>query len=364
MLAARIESGVAVQGSLADDGALRALFWPFETGTLHVPASPVLFFGARAGAWIGAQATERWQCEQPFAPWAEALRQQRITVQPRLDAESAATTLLLPPRQRDEARSLLARALRSTAIGGLLVAAAGNNDGARSLESDLRALAGAVHSQSKHKSRVLWTRVDHGTIDRALMDEWLSLDEPRRLGEGDAAFWTRPGLFAWDRVDPASALLASQLPATLGGRVADLGAGWGYLTMHLLRQCPGITAIDLYEANARALDPARRNLADLLAGRTSPACEVQWHDVATGLPRRYDAIVSNPPFHIGRADAPQLGRAFIDSAAAALEADGQAWIVANRHLPYEALLGERFRIVSTPVQRDGFKVLHARQPKT
>lgn len=352
-----------MQESLAEDGALRALFWPFETDTLPVPASPVLFFGARAGAWIGAQATAGWQCEQPFAPWAQALRQQRIAVQPRLETGPCATALLLPPRQRDEARSLLARALRGTAADGLLVAAAGNNDGARSLESDLRSLAGAVHSQSKHKSRVLWTRVDPGTIDRALMDEWLSLDEPRRLGEGDAAFWTRPGLFAWDRVDAASALLAAQLPDTLAGRVADLGAGWGYLSMHLLRRCPGITALDLYEANARALDPARRNLADVLAARTSPACEVHWHDVTAGLPRRYDAIVSNPPFHIGRADAPQLGRAFIDSAAAALEPHGQAWIVANRHLPYEALLGDRFHSVSTPVQRDGYKVLHARHPK-
>jgi 16S rRNA (guanine1207-N2)-methyltransferase len=77
------------------------------------------------------------------------------------------------------------------------------------------------------------------------------------------------------------------------------------------------------------------------------------------LPQRYDAIVSNPPFHQDRADLPELGRAFITSAADALQADGRLFIVANRHLPYEALLQSRFRDVRAVLVRDGFKVIAA-----
>ena len=84
-----------------------------------------------------------------------------------------------------------------------------------------------------------------------------------------------------------------------------------------------------------------------------------WHDVTLGLPERYDAIVSNPPFHQGRADLPQLGQAFIASAADALYANGPLLLVANRHLPYESLLRARFGEVRALDERDGYKVIMA-----
>src|SRR3546814_1432619 len=41
---------------------------------------------------------------------------------------------------------------------------------------------------------------------------------------------------------------AEHLPADLHGHAADLGAGGGYLSVELLQRCPGITALDLFEA--------------------------------------------------------------------------------------------------------------------
>jgi 16S rRNA pseudouridine516 synthase len=133
------------------------------------------------------------------------------------------------------------------------------------------------------------------------------------------------------------------LPADLHGRVADLGAGYGYLATQVIARCPKVSAIDLYEAEARALEPAQINLdnARNSSGRAVEA-SVHWHDVTRGLPQKYDAIVSNPPFHQGRADLPALGQAFIVSAADALLPDGCLWLVANRHLPYEAIADEAF----------------------
>ena len=338
------------------DAALSALFVPFETLELALPADGhVLFLRARSGMRLREMAQPGWLCEQTFLPFADELTRRGLRVGEPVAGERFPLILVLPPRQRDEARALFARALSLLATGGTLLASMPNAEGAKSGEADLARLAGGVQHLSKHKCRVFWAGSGH--VDQALLAEWLALDAPRAIAEG---YISRPGLFAWDRVDRASALLAEHLPADLHGRVADLGAGYGYLACQVVARCPQVSALDLYEAEARALEPAQINLA-----RAQRDCDrelvvnVRWHDVTRGLGQRYDAIVSNPPFHQGRADLPELGRAFITSAAEALQPEGRLLLVANRHLPYEAHLEKCFRDVRTLTAEDGFKVIEA-----
>ena len=276
--------------------------------------------------------------------------------------------LLLPPRQRDESRALMARAVAACAPGGRVLACVANNEGAKSAEDDLRRIAGSVSTLTKNKCRVFWTGPLHVPspdpaapatpsvpLAAELVREWRQLDRIRPIADG--RLLSRPGVFAWDRIDAASALLAECLPADLSGRAADLGAGIGYLGLELLHRCSAITALDLYEAEARALELARRNLLPH-AGRVELG--FHWHDVTTGLPAQYDVVVTNPPFHgQGRADRPDIGRRFIAAAANALRPGGRLWLVANRHLPYEAVLQEHFSQVRTVATRDGFKVVEA-----
>ncbi|WP_201315579.1 class I SAM-dependent methyltransferase [Dyella sp. EPa41] len=345
--------------STAPDVALEALFVPFETGALKLPADGrALFLRARDGFRLREMAQAGWFCEQTFKPFADALERSGLRLAGRGGTERFPLVLLLPPRQRDEARALFAQALERVVPGGTVLAAVPNAEGAKSAEGDLARLAGPVQQLSKHKCRVFWASPSDGQVDRALLASWLALDAPRR---NEAGYVSRPGLFAWDRIDAASALLADHLPADLAGHVADLGAGYGYLSAQVIRRCAGVTAIDLHEAEARALEPARLNLEEVrqAAGRHVDVA-LHWHDVAQGLPRRYDAIVSNPPFHQGREDLPALGRAFIQSAADALLPHGRFWLVANRHLPYEATLAARFADVRTVTVQEGFKVIEAR----
>lgn len=340
----------------APDSALAALFVPFETAELALPADGrVLFLRARAGLRLREMAQPGWLCEQSFLPFADELARNGLRVGEPAADERFPLVLVLPPRQRDEARALFARALTLVAAGGTVVASMPNNEGAKSGEADLAKLAGSVQHLSKHKCRVFWAGAE--AVDQDLLAAWLALDAPREISGG---YISRPGLFAWDRIDRASALLAEHLPQDLHGRVADLGAGYGYLACQVVARCPRVEALDLYEAESRALEPARINLARAQSecGRDI-AVDVHWHDVTRGLPQRYDAIVSNPPFHQGRADLPELGRAFIASAADALLPDGRLLLVANRHLPYEALLDRRFGEVRTRVTQEGFKVIEA-----
>ncbi|WWR48298.1 methyltransferase [Roseovarius sp. S88] len=87
---------------------------------------------------------------------------------------------------------------------------------------------------------------------------------------------------------------------------------------------------------------------------------VRCHALAAARAARYGD--HEPPFHTGRASDPDLGRAFIRAAAEALKPKGQLWMVANRHLPYEAELGVNFRDVKTHASDNRFKILWAANP--
>lgn len=345
-----------------DQAPLQALMLPFETGVLARPQGGVLFLRARDGWPLHATAMPGLVVAQGYKPESDALLRAGHELADDGDTAAFPAVLLLPPRQREEMRALFAQALDRCRDGGLVVASIANDAGAKSGEADLRKLAGLDGSLAKYHCRVFWVRKDPARIDAALLAQWRSLDAPRPIEEPrvpQGRFLSRPGVFAWNRIDPASALLAAQLPTDLSGDGADLGAGWGYLALASLQRNPGIRRLDLYEAEARALDLARANLA---AAAPSAELDFLWHDVTAGLPRSYDFIVSNPPFHAhDRADRPELGQRFIEVAAQALRPGGRLYLVANRHLPYEAAFATHFRDVRVLAQQDGFKAIEARR---
>ncbi|WP_443748409.1 class I SAM-dependent methyltransferase [Asticcacaulis solisilvae] len=322
---------------------------PIEEGRVSWPDGPALFLRARYGHALGDAPRGRLVCEQTFKPAVDTLKRAGFTLRDD-DQDTYGLTLVLPQRQRDENRALLARAVAATNTGGIVLAAASNAEGAKTLEGDLRLLTGQVDTLSKNKCRAFWSRIDPAKVDRDVLEAWIAADEPRDIG----GYVSRPGVFSWDRIDAGSRLLIEHLPHDLKGRVADLGAGIGYLAKEVLTLCPGVTHIDLYEAEHRALDMARQNLAafgDKASG--------YWADVTRGIQGEYDATISNPPFHIDRADRHELGQAFIKSAAAALKRGGALLMVANRHLPYEETLKDAFKTVTVLTETGAYKVFWA-----
>ena len=186
------------------------------------------------------------------------------------------------------------------------------------------------------------------TGDRDLSDYF---DTPKALEDG---FKTLAGVFSADAADPASELLLSALPR-LTGTVADLGAGWGYLTRNLI-EMPTKRVIAV-EADYRAIEIARVNVP-------SDKIKFVWADATSWrADEALDTVVMNPPFHnFGKAD-PGIGIDFIKSAVRSLKPQGDCYIVANRHLPYEQTLNELFQNVSEVTKDNRYKVLYAYKPK-
>jgi 16S rRNA (guanine1207-N2)-methyltransferase len=308
--------------------ALETLMLAFSSENgLSVPAR-ALFLGAEPHpALADWPEITGWQ---PLKPKADAWDQIGLR---RMDDPPAGTwplVLVLPGKSRDETLAWFAMAHDRLAPGGIIVAAMPNTAGAGRFEKDLSKATGNITSIQKHKCRAFHTS-DDGNWNEAIFDEWRALGTPHEIP--GTRFITQAGVFSSDHIDPGSQLLADHLPANLHGAIADLGAGWGFLSDAALRRCSKIRRLDLFEADSRALACARENLAG-----HQREIHFHWHDVTTGLPESYDAIIMNPPFHTGQSTDVDLGRAFLKTAATSLKRGGKLFLVANRQLPYEAVL--------------------------
>ena len=254
-----------------------------------------------------------------------------------------ALSIVFLPRAKKLARALIAKAATLTA--GVVLVDGQKTDGIDSVLKELRRRVELQSVISKAHGKLFSFAA--GTD----LSDWTAPEETM-IEDG---FVTAPGVFSADGVDPASRLLAGLLPEKMSGHLADLGAGWGFLSGAVLQRA-GVKSLAVVEADHAALECARKNLSDERA-------QFHWADATKWRSdRKLDGVVMNPPFHTGRAAEPDLGRAFIASAARNLASHGELWMVANRHLPYETTLADLFMDVKELGGDNRFKVLYAKRP--
>ncbi|AVO38000.1 class I SAM-dependent methyltransferase [Pukyongiella litopenaei] len=323
----------------------RRLTLALDQGGLTLPGDgPVVIMRPAPDFDLSALPDDRVRIEQPFKPYFDQFEARGLTCATGGTQDCAAAIVCLP-RSRTLARAMVLQACQRSGGGPVIVDGA-RTDGVDGLLREIRSRAPILGQMSKAHGRIFWFDALPG-----LFADW---QPPETLN--DSGFVTTPGVFSADGIDPGSKLLADTLPNLSGRHVADLGAGWGYLGHRLLAD-KGIETLDLVEAGSDALDCARRNVTD-------PRARFHWADATAWKPdHRIDAVVTNPPFHTGRAADPALGQAFVAAAARILAPSGHLWLVANRHLPYEATLAERFTMVSEVAGDNRFKVLQGSRPR-
>ena len=312
-----------------------------ETGALDLPTDGrIAVYRPRIGDDLSALPQDRVVVLTGFKPDQDHFAA-RYSVTP---APPYAAAIVCLPRSREAARALIARAATEVAPGGWIAVDGQKTDGIDTALKDLRGRVDLSESLSKAHGKLA------SFAAGADLSDWLA--QPHQVD----GFQTLPGVFSADGPDRGSILLAAALPAKLGGKVADLGAGWGFLAAEILKR-PGVKKLDLVEAEADALDCARVNITD-------PRARFHWADATAWRPETLlDAVVMNPPFHTGREADPALGAAFIRAARRMLAPDGSLWLVANRHLPYDAVLADCF-LEFKDVSSDGaFRVIHAIKPR-
>ncbi len=305
-----------------------------------VPDGPIAVFGAEGPDVLGELPKDRVTVLQRMKPQADALTGAGYQVGDLPDSPRLSVVFI--PRSKALARAWIAEAARIT--DGPVIIDGSKTDGIEGLWREARKRAPVSDALSKH----------HGKL--AVIDAGARFDDWTDPGSRDiGGFVTRLGVFSADGVDPGSRALAEALSAKLGPRVADLGAGWGYLSRAILERS-GVEELHLVETDRVALDCARENLND-------PRAVYHWADAMGFQASGFDDIVMNPPFHQGRAASPELGIAFIDSARRLAKPHGRVWLVANRHLPYERALDVAFGEVTELGGTQSFKLFRAARPR-
>lgn len=173
-----------------------------------------------------------------------------------------------------------------------------------------------------------------------------------------ATLYSKPGIFAWDRIDEGTAFLLAYLPQLLAVRDAtglrglDLGCGYGLLALALLQAgCGEVVATD---NNAAAIRACEANLAVALP---SQLASVVADDCGSTLRGSFDLILCNPPFHQGFDVEQDLTDRFLETTCRVLKFGGQALFVVNAFIPLERKAQAWFASVEKVADNGRYKLV-------
>ena len=142
-------------------------------------------------------------------------------------------------------------------------------------------------------------------------------------------FWSKPGLYGWNKIDKASEYLMDWLDKNTGRlsgqRVLDLGCGYGYLSIRAHEL--GADEIVATDNSAAALAACKKNLeAFEIPVTVAPS------GAGADLSGKFNSILCNPPFHQGFSTTSNLHEQFIKQTKQLLFDNGTAWYVVNQFL--------------------------------
>ncbi len=259
------------------------------------------------------------------------------------------------PRGKEELSMSLSAACSVLQKGGSILVYGAKDEGIQAAATSLSQLFAGVETVAVGgRSRVLkGTRVRDEPPKRSSLEHWRAT-APLGHPEMPDLWVSYPGVFAHGRLDEGTRLLLDVLPdLPHGARVLDYGCGTGVVG-YIAGKRGSRVRLDLLDVDAVALEAARENV---------PEAYLHLHD---GLPPEeegpYQAIVSNPPFHRGKAEDPQMIVSLISGSVGLLVEDGALVFVAQKRLALEKEMLRHFRSVEILADDRTFRVWQGLQP--
>jgi 16S rRNA (guanine1207-N2)-methyltransferase len=175
------------------------------------------------------------------------------------------------------------------------------------------------------------------------------------VGDQQVVLVSKPGVFAWDRLDGGTVALIATMQIGERDRVLDLGCGSGLAGL-IAAQRATSGSVTMVDADIRAVESSRRTL---VANGVRNA-EAMASDCAAAVSdRKFTVVITNPPFHQGVGVDFDVAYQFVVDAARVLEPRGRLFLVANRHLRYADVIHKSFGNSTTVYADNHFHVLSA-----
>ncbi|MFW6135905.1 MAG: class I SAM-dependent methyltransferase [Chloroflexota bacterium] len=259
------------------------------------------------------------------------------------------------PRGRDVQRELIRGVAHVLAPGGRFYLVASTRvgvKGAIACAHDLFGRCGVVRQKKGY--HVAMTVRPEGMEAPPLIDTYVS--RTLTLDGVETTLVSKPGVFAWDRLDEGTARLVDAIEVDAGDRVLDLGCGTGLVGLAAARRAPR-GAVVLVDTDLRAVRSARRTLKANGFGHADVLLSDGVSRVVGESP--FDVVVTNPPFHQGREVDYAVTQQLVRDAQGVLRPGGRLFLVANRFIGYDDLIRQSFGNVDTAYVDSSYRVLTA-----
>ena len=274
----------------------------------------------------------------------------------------ADTVAIRIPKERLALLQLMVDAFVTLRVGGRCYIAGATNEGIKTAATTIERLFGNARVLSRDSSHRVISAVKRAEtpasgdgLDRPFLQSDAFNEIDATLRGRPYTLYSRPGVFSWDHVDEATTILANTMEIREGHSVLDLGCGCGALGV-VAASLSGRGALTMVDADVEAVRSATRSAdANGIVNYRALTSDV----AGAVLDERFDLVVTNPPFHVGKTTDLDVPLQFIHDAWNVLASGGRLFLVANRTLPYEQVIKHRFGNVANLYDGPRFKVLTA-----
>jgi 16S rRNA (guanine1207-N2)-methyltransferase len=262
------------------------------------------------------------------------------------------------PKGRSLAQSWLLKAYDALRVGGRLYLAGSKSEGIQAVIKDAEELLGipAILGYKKGNRIVRYVK----NIPAHKLPVWaqrpgIAPNTWHEMGitikNHSLKLYSLPGIFSYDRLDPGTQILLSAVDIQIGAQFLDLGCGYGIIG--LIAGLSGAAPVDLVDVNLLAVAATRKNI---ISNGIKSAAVLPSDVLQSVSDHQFDQILTNPPFHSGKAVDYQMSHAFIEQSWRHLKPGGEFNLVANQFIRYDNLMKPLFRQITVLAESNGYRV--------
>ncbi|MEE8059828.1 MAG: methyltransferase [Pseudomonadales bacterium] len=238
---------------------------------------------------------------------------------------------------------------------GLFYLAGYKNEGTKTYINKAAKYLGELVEKERGGNASMLAAIRPSAIDDRPLDD-KNYRQLVSVSDDNTSFVSKPGVYGWNKIDKGSAFLIEHLGSFTQAldlhpeRIADLGCGYGYLSVMANQQLQAeYIATD---NNVAAVTLCNKNfVSHQLKGQAVLT------DCGSEIEGKFDIVLCNPPFHQGFDVDTDLGLKFLEGAKRLLVKGGSALFVVNSFIPLEKKALGLFSEVSVLANNGSFKLL-------